>query len=103
MDELLAPLQDAFEAQIDFQGQKIADSLCTALITLSGAIAFITGYISKDVFLTVWVGLAGTILTAFVVIPPWPFYNKHPEPWLGVGWRTWDGGPGIAVDGVKVG
>lgn len=36
-----------------------------------------------------------------VVVPAWPFYNKHPEPWLvpGVGGT---GGAGIVVRDVKV-
>lgn len=32
--------------------------------------------------MTLYVGLAGTALTFLVVVPPWPFYNKNPEPWL---------------------
>lgn len=66
------------------------------------AVAFIVGYIFQDIHLTLWVGLAGTLITGLAVIPPWPMYNKNPEKWLvpltaGVG-----GGAGIMVDGVKV-
>ncbi|RAK84544.1 signal peptidase [Aspergillus costaricaensis CBS 115574] len=102
MDSLLAPIQDALEGQIDFQGQRIAELLSTVLLVLSGAVAFIVGYIFQDIHLTLWVGLAGTLITGLAVIPPWPMYNKNPEKWLvplttGVG-----GGAGIVVDGVKV-
>ncbi|EHA22452.1 signal peptidase [Aspergillus niger ATCC 1015] len=91
MESLLAPIQDALEGQIDFQGQRIAELLSTVLLVLSG-----------DIHLTLWVGLAGTLITGLAVIPPWPMYNKNPEKWLvpltaGVG-----GGAGIMVDGVKV-
>lgn len=54
-----------------------------------------------------WVGLAGTAFTAFVVVPPWPFFNRNPEKWLGSKARTAakvpGGASGIIVDGVKVG
>jgi signal peptidase complex subunit 1 len=45
--------------------------------------------------------LAGTLVTALAVIPPWPFYNQNPEKWLvpGAGRAA---GSGIMVDSVKV-
>ncbi|KAL2013483.1 hypothetical protein VTN00DRAFT_1008 [Thermoascus crustaceus] len=102
MDDLLAPLQDVFEGQIDFHGQRIAEILYTTLLVLSGAVAFVVGYLYEDIFLTLWIGLAGTALTALVVIPPWPIFNKHPEKWFApAGAKV--GGTGIVVDGVKIG
>ncbi|PGH28821.1 signal peptidase complex subunit 1 [[Emmonsia] crescens] len=100
MDDLLVPLQDLFEAQIDFHGQRIAEHLCTGLLTIFAAIAFIVGYTYEDVHLTLWIGLAGTLITAMVVVPPWPMYNKHPEPWLIAG-SGGVGREGIVVDGGK--
>ncbi|KAF7717837.1 Signal peptidase complex subunit [Penicillium ucsense] len=81
MDDILRPLQDAFEGQIDFHGQRLAEQLSTFLLVLSGITSFLTGYIYKDIHLTLWTGLAGTLFTALVVVPPWPFYNRHPEKW----------------------
>ncbi|GFF47660.1 signal peptidase complex subunit 1 [Aspergillus novofumigatus IBT 16806] len=101
MDDILAPIQDAFEGQIDFHGQRIAELLSTALLIISGVAAFLIGYIYEDIHLTLWTGLAGTLVTALAVIPPWPMYNKHPEKWL-VPTTGSAGGPGIMVDGVKV-
>ncbi|KAL2809470.1 microsomal signal peptidase 12 kDa subunit-domain-containing protein [Aspergillus granulosus] len=101
MDGILAPIQDAFEGQIDFHGQQITEILSTALLVLSGVIAFLVGYIFQDLHLTLWTGLAGTVLTGLVVIPPWPFYNKHPEKWLAP-LPGGPGGAGVVVDGVKV-
>jgi len=101
MDSLLSPIQDALEGQIDFHGQRITEFLCTALIAVSGVVAFIAGYLYQDVYVTLWIGLAGTALTAMVVVPPWPIYNTHPEKWLSVrggGIRT----TGIVVHGLKV-
>ncbi|KAL4787785.1 microsomal signal peptidase 12 kDa subunit-domain-containing protein [Aspergillus varians] len=98
MDDILSPIQDAFEGQIDFHGQQITETLSTALLILSGVVAFLAGYIFQDIHLTLWTGLAGTFITGLAVIPPWPFYNKHPEKWL----VPVAGGTGVVVDGVKV-
>ncbi|KAJ5693366.1 hypothetical protein N7462_002789 [Penicillium macrosclerotiorum] len=101
MDELLAPLQDVFEGQIDFHGQRLAELLSTVLLIISGAVSFVVGYIYKDIHLTLWIGLGGTLFTAFVVVPPWPIYNQNPEKWQGAtGGKA--GGPRVVVDGVKV-
>ncbi|KAL4902439.1 microsomal signal peptidase 12 kDa subunit-domain-containing protein [Aspergillus multicolor] len=104
----------------DFHGQQITELLSTALLVISGVsllyllcsselcalltvvdlkvTAFFVGYIYEDIHLTLWAGLAGTLVTGLVVIPPWPFYNKHPENWL----VPFAGGAGVVVDGVKV-
>lgn len=55
-------------------------------------IAFVAGFLAKDVFLTMWTATSGVLLTTIVVIPPWPMYNKHPVPWL------FPGGVEIGVD-----
>jgi signal peptidase complex subunit 1 len=46
-------------------------------------VALITGYVQQDIYLTMWIGLAGTLLAMVVVVPPWPVFNQHPQPWLG--------------------
>lgn len=30
-----------------------------------------------------WVGIAGFLVTALAVVPPWPFYNQNPQPFIG--------------------
>ncbi|EEA24682.1 hypothetical protein EYB25_004211 [Talaromyces marneffei] len=110
MDSILGPIQDAFEGQIDFHGQQLAETLSTVLLIISGITAFIVGYIQQDIYLTLWVGLAGTAFTGLVVIPPWPFYNRNPEKWLNSTGNLKNTSaaaainvPGIVVNGVKVG
>lgn len=67
------------------------------------AIAFIVGYIQQDIHLTLWLGLAGTLITLLIVVPPYPFYNRNPEKWLDpVGGVKGVNVPGIVVDGVKL-
>ncbi|KAL6235452.1 hypothetical protein BDW75DRAFT_209505 [Aspergillus navahoensis] len=98
MDDLLAPIQDAFEGQIDFHGQQTTEILSTVLLIISGVAAFLVGYVFQDIHLTLWAGLAGTLCTGLIVIPPWPFYIKHPEKWL----IPSAGGTGVVVDGVRI-
>lgn len=58
------------------------------------------GYIQQNIYLTLWIGLAGTALTFLIVVPPWPIYNENPENWLPV--RSALGGASIEVDGKKI-
>jgi signal peptidase complex subunit 1 len=64
-------------------------------------IAFFVGYFTQDIRLSLYVGLAGTVLTFLAVVPPWPFYNKNPEGWLPA--SNAKQAFNIDVDGQKVG
>ena len=66
----------------DFEGQRLAELLTTILLSISGVIAFFAGFVTQNIFQTLYIGLGGTALTFLVVVPPWPFYNQHPLPWL---------------------
>ncbi|KAF1981784.1 microsomal signal peptidase 12 kDa subunit [Aulographum hederae CBS 113979] len=81
-EELLEKARDVFEGQIDFEGQRLAEYLTQGILTLVGAVAFLYGYFTQDIYMTLWIGLAGTALTFVAVVPPWPFFNKHPLQWL---------------------
>ncbi|EXJ79983.1 hypothetical protein A1O3_08269 [Capronia epimyces CBS 606.96] len=83
MDAVVAQIQDLFEGQIDFDGQRLAEQLYTAILSISSAIALVVGYMQQDIFLSMWIGLAGTLLAMLLVVPPWPVFNQHPQPWLG--------------------
>ncbi|KAF2747775.1 SPC12-domain-containing protein [Sporormia fimetaria CBS 119925] len=99
-DQLLDQLRDALEGSIDFEGQRLAEMLSTVLLGAVGIIAFLVGFVSQDIKLTLYVGLAGTALTFLAIVPPWPFFNKSPEPWLPPRAAS---GMNINVDGQKVG
>jgi len=83
MDAIISQLQDLVEGQIDFNGQLLAERLSTVILTLTSIIALIMGFIQQDIYLTMWVGLAGTVVAMLLVVPPWPVYNQNPQPWLG--------------------
>jgi len=68
------------------------------LITIS-AVALIVGFIHQDIHLTMWITLAGTLATLLVVVPPWPSFNKNPQPWIGSRTKVPHGG--IVVHGMK--
>jgi len=40
------------------------------------------GYTTNNIQYTLWTGLAGTLLTFVLVVPPWPFFNTSPPKWL---------------------
>ncbi|KAI9811808.1 MAG: hypothetical protein M1826_003029 [Phylliscum demangeonii] len=94
-DQIFDVLRDTLDGIIDFRGQQVADTLTTWLLSISGVIAFVVGFVRQDIFLTLYLGLAGTALTFAVVVPPWPAYNRNPVRWLPVA--------GIAPAGVSVG
>ena len=53
---------------------------------------------AQDIYLTLWVGLAGTLVTALIVVPPWPVFNQSPEPWLSSGKSP----AGLPVGGIVI-
>lgn len=81
-EQALDKLRDVAEGQIDFEGQKLAELLATVLLTISGFLSFVVGFFLQDIKLAVYLGLAGTAVTFLVVVPPWPFFNRHPVKWL---------------------
>ncbi|KAK3357469.1 microsomal signal peptidase 12kDa subunit [Lasiosphaeria hispida] len=86
-EQILDQVRDVVEGQIDFEGQKLAELMANVALSVVGAIAFLVGYMLQDIKLAVWIAFGGTALTFVAVVPPWPFYNKHPVTWLPVGGR----------------
>ncbi|KAH7321550.1 microsomal signal peptidase 12 kDa subunit-domain-containing protein [Rhexocercosporidium sp. MPI-PUGE-AT-0058] len=101
-DQILDQVRELAEGQIDFEGQRLAEYLATALLAIFGAIAFITGYFQQDIKRALLIGLGGTAATFLLVVPPWPFFNRHPVKWLPVGGKE-PKSQGIVVDGHVVG
>jgi len=101
-DRLLEQMREAVEGQIDFEGQRLAEWLATVLFTVVGAISFFVGFFLQDIKLSLYIGLGGTALTLLIVVPPWPFFNKHPVKWLPIARNEFES-HGITVDGKVVG
>jgi len=100
-DQLLDQVQETFEGQIDFEGQRLADTLTTCILGVTGLVSFLVGYILQDIHLSLYTGLAGTALAFAVIVPPWPFFNQHPLKWL-PGGSSPTAKVGIVVDGQKI-
>ncbi|KAI9356082.1 microsomal signal peptidase 12 kDa subunit-domain-containing protein [Pilaira anomala] len=75
-------LADFIECTIDFEGQRLAEHLTHYLLIASGIISFIVGYSLQSLQMVMMIFAVGLVLTALVVIPPWPLYNKHPQPFI---------------------
>ncbi|PKS11874.1 hypothetical protein jhhlp_001168 [Lomentospora prolificans] len=84
-EQLLDSVRDIAEGQIDFEGQRLAEQLSTLSLTACGAISFIVGFLVQDIKLAAYICLSGTALAFLGIIPPWPFFNKHPVKWLPAG------------------
>lgn len=69
---------------IDFEGQKLTEKLMQIILIAFGAVAFIVGFCLQSVRISCYIMLAGMIITALVILPPWPFYSKHPIKFLPV-------------------
>jgi len=67
---------------MDWQGQKVAEQLMQILLLVSAVIAFITGYFVGSFQMMILVYAGGVVLTALMVVPNWPFFNRHPLNWL---------------------
>ncbi|RDW70105.1 hypothetical protein BP5796_08502 [Coleophoma crateriformis] len=100
-DQLIEKVRDAAEGQIDFEGQRFAERLATALLSIVGFISFAVGFFLQDIKLALFIGLGGAALTFLVVVPPWPVYNQKPVHWLQVP-GSQSAGQGIIVDGKVI-
>nr|CAX76419.1 Microsomal signal peptidase 12 kDa subunit,domain-containing protein [Schistosoma japonicum] len=66
---------------MDFVGQRKAEKLMNLMIVTFFIIAFPVGYYRQQLSDSVLILLVGCILTAIVVLPPWPCYHKNPIVW----------------------
>ncbi|KAL2754679.1 hypothetical protein ACRALDRAFT_2109563 [Sodiomyces alcalophilus JCM 7366] len=85
--QTLDKLRDLADGQIDFKGQGLAELLSTLLLSAFAALSFVVGFTQQDIKLAVYIGLVGTSLTFLVVVPPWPYFTRHPVKWLDVNAR----------------
>ncbi|KAG4101136.1 microsomal signal peptidase 12 kDa subunit [Neocallimastix lanati (nom. inval.)] len=69
---------------IDFKGQQLTENLMQIILIAFGIVSFIVGFIMQSVKISCYIMLAGIIVTALVILPPWPFYSKNPIKFLPV-------------------
>ncbi|KAB5558678.1 microsomal signal peptidase 12kDa subunit [Coniochaeta sp. 2T2.1] len=79
-DQILDQVRDVVEGQIDFEGQKLAELIVNVALSLIGV-----SVIDMGDTLALYIVLGGSVLVFALVVPPWPFFNRHPVKWLPVG------------------
>ena len=84
------------------RGNKKPPACYLSITNMAQAISFIVGFFLQDIKLALYIGLGGTALTFLLIVPPWPFFNKHPVKWLPVAGNETKS-QGILVDGQIVG
>ncbi|GLI70170.1 hypothetical protein VaNZ11_014795, partial [Volvox africanus] len=67
---------------MDIEGQKRAEHLLFLIIVLAAAISFIWAYGNSDFRAMVYMNGVALLVALLLVIPNWPFFNRHPWQWL---------------------
>lgn len=67
---------------MDFKGQALAEKLIFRILVVFAVVSFVVGYLLKDFKLMAQINGVGIAVTALVVLPNWPWFNKHPLKWL---------------------
>jgi signal peptidase complex subunit 1 len=66
---------------MDFYGQRVAEYLYQALIIVAGVVGFAYGYWQQRFLYTFYFIFAAFVVSMLLVVPDWPFWNRHPAPW----------------------
>ncbi|XP_065842730.1 signal peptidase complex subunit 1-like [Oscarella lobularis] len=66
---------------MDYEGQKLAERIFQIVLVSFGIVGFIWGYVCQRFSQTVIVVAAGFVLSCILILPPWPFYRRHPVKW----------------------
>ncbi|XP_059393284.1 signal peptidase complex subunit 1-like [Carassius carassius] len=66
---------------MDYKGQKLAELIFQGVILVSAVIGFIYGFTIQQFGWTVYIMLAGFIISCLLTLPPWPVYRKNPLNW----------------------
>ncbi|XP_074303310.1 signal peptidase complex subunit 1-like [Silene latifolia] len=67
---------------MDWQGQKLAEQLMQIMLLICAAVAFISGYVLGSFKMMILIYAGGVVLTALMIVPNWPWFNRHPLEWL---------------------
>lgn len=67
---------------MDWQGQKLAEQIMLIMLVVFALASLVTGYIFFSYQLMLIIYGVGVILTCLIIVPNWPFFNRHPLKWL---------------------
>ncbi|XP_044492820.1 probable signal peptidase complex subunit 1 [Mangifera indica] len=86
---------------MDWQGQKLAEHLMQIMLLASAVVAFVTGYIMRSFQMMMLIYAGAVVLTTFITVPNWPFFNRHPSKWLDPSETEKHPKPQVAVSSKK--
>lgn len=66
---------------MDYKGQKLAEQIFQGIILVSAVIGFVYGLIIEQFGWTVYIVLAGFVVSCVLTLPPWPMYRVNPLSW----------------------
>lgn len=66
---------------MDWAGQHRAEQLYQALITLASTLALLAAYIQQDLRIAYAGTIIGLVISCLVVVPDWPYLNRHRISW----------------------
>ncbi|KAF5395811.1 Signal peptidase complex subunit 1 [Paragonimus heterotremus] len=72
---------DDHHLYMDYKGQQRAEWCMNIIMVTFFLIAFPLGYYKEMLSVSVYTLLAGTALSAIIVLPPWPCFRRHPLKW----------------------
>ncbi|KAG8901018.1 hypothetical protein FRB99_005597 [Tulasnella sp. 403] len=82
VSQLEEKIRELAEGTIDFEGQKLAETLMHAWLVIAAIISFISGFVLESVFVTFATFGGASLVLALIMLPPWPFFNRTPVKWL---------------------
>lgn len=74
-------LKEVLEGTIDFEGQKLVESLNFWIINIGTALSFLVGFVLQRLDFSVYLLVATLIVVEIAIVPPWKSFNKHPLKW----------------------
>lgn len=86
---------------MDWQGQKLAETIMQILLLVFAVISFFAGYVLESFQMMVLLYAGGVTLTALITIPNWPFFNHNPLNWLDPSEAEKHPKPQVAVSSKK--
>uniref|UniRef100_A0A914BWW2 Signal peptidase complex subunit 1 n=1 Tax=Acrobeloides nanus TaxID=290746 RepID=A0A914BWW2_9BILA len=77
----LPPWMRPFSTHIDFVGQQKAERIFQVILVVHGIIGFIAGFVTQQLSVSMYTIGFGFLLSCLIVLPPWPFFRRHPLNW----------------------
>ncbi|KAH7727603.1 microsomal signal peptidase subunit [Aphelenchoides avenae] len=79
--QMLPPALRKYSTYIDFVGQRTAERIFQVILVVHGVIGFLAGYVTQQLSVTMYCVGEGFILSCILVLPPWPYFRRHPLTW----------------------